>query len=301
MVRGAYGTIEEHMAGKQQTGLGRGFDSLLPTAFDSTILVEENERIQKLAVELLDANPDQPRQHFDQIALQELAQSIEQYGIVQPLVVSPEGTRYRIIAGERRWRAAQIAGLKQVPAIVRTSKELEQLEISIIENVQRVDLSALEQAVSLERLHQQFSTPYDEIAKRLGKAHSTVVNIVRLLQLPDDAKLALREKQISEGHARQILALKNSPEKQAELLKLIIANGWSVRQAERYVTSHKEGVGEHDATHERVQTETPATKLLSKRLATPVHVKRMAHGGRLEITFRDDDHLQTLLSTLENN
>lgn len=287
------------MAGAKQTGLGRGFDSLLPQAFDSTILVEEHERIQKLPVELLDANPDQPRQHFDETALNELAQSIKQYGIVQPLVASPEGTRYRIIAGERRWRAAKIAGLRQVPVIVRTSKELEQLEIAIIENVQRVDLSALEQAISIERLHQQFSTPYEEIARRLGKAHSTVVNIVRLLQLPDAAKEALRDKDITEGHARQILALKNSPQKQAELLKLIITNGWSVRQAERYVTSHKEGVGEADKVHERVHTETPATKALSSRLSTPVHIKRMAHGGRLEITFRDDDHLSTLLQNLD--
>jgi ParB family chromosome partitioning protein len=288
------------MAGMKQTGLGRGFDSLLPTAFDSSILVEENERIQKLVISLIDTNPDQPRQHFDTTALAELAQSIKQYGIVQPLIASPEGKRFRLIAGERRLRAAQLAGLKQVPVIVRTSKELEQLEISIIENVQRVDLSALEQAVSLERLHQQFSTPYDEIAKRLGKAHSTVVNIVRLLQLPDPAKQALRERTISEGHARQILALKHSPEKQIDLLHLIVANGWSVRQAERYVTSHKEGIGESDLVRERVQTETPATKLLSKRLGTSVHVKRMAHGGRLEITFRDDQHLDTLLKSLED-
>jgi ParB family chromosome partitioning protein len=288
------------MAEMRQKGLGRGFDSLLPTSFDTTILVEESERIQKLAIGLLDANPDQPRQHFDESALDELAQSIKQYGIVQPLVASPVGSRYRLIAGERRLRAAKLAGLKHVPVIVRTSKELEQLEISIIENVQRVDLSALEQAISLERLHQQFSTPYDAIAKRIGKAHSTVVNIVRLLQLPDEAKQALRERSITEGHARQILALKDSPQKQAELLKLIIANSWSVRQAERYVTSHKEGVGDSDTTHERVQTENPATKILSKRLGTPVHIKRMAHGGRLEITFRDDSHLSTLLKNLED-
>lgn len=287
------------MAGAKKTGLGRGFDSLLPQAFDSTILAEEHERIQKLPVELLDANPDQPRQHFDKASLRELAQSIKQYGVVQPLVASPENQRYRIIAGERRWRAAKIAGLKQIPVIVRTSKELEQLEIAIIENVQRVDLSPLEQALSVERLHQQFNTPYEEIAKRLGKAHSTVVNTVRLLQLPTAAKEALRKQQISEGHARQILALKHSPSQQLELLKLIIANGWSVRQAERYVTSHKEGVGEAEKLHERVHTETPATKALSRRLDTPVHIKRMAHGGRLEITFRDEEHLTRLLDNLD--
>jgi ParB family transcriptional regulator, chromosome partitioning protein len=287
------------MAGTKRTGLGRGFDSLLPTNFDSSVLADPSERVQQLDVTHIDPNPEQPRQHFDATALQELADSIKQHGIIQPLVVSPEGSRYRIIAGERRWRAAQLAKLKHVPSIVRTAKELEQLELAIIENVQRVDLSSLEQATSIERLHQQFSTPYDQIAKRLGKAHSTVVNIVRLLQLPDEAKMALESRQITEGHARQILALKNQPELQLELLKHITANGWSVRQAERYVTAHKEGVAEPASKSERVATETPATKALAKRLDTPVHIKRMAHGGRLEITFRDDDHLSNLLNSIE--
>ena len=285
------------MAGSKRTGLGRGFDSLLPTDFDSSVLAEPGERVQKIDVTLIDPNPDQPRQHFDAGALEELAASIREHGIIQPLVLTEDGERYRIIAGERRWRAAKVAKLKQVPALVRSAQELEQLELAIIENVQRVDLSALEQATSIERLHQQFSTPYEQIAKRLGKAHSTVVNIVRLLQLPEAAKVALAEGKISEGHARQILALKNAPESQTELLKLIVANGWSVRQAERYVTAHKEGVAEQTGKSQRVETETPATKALAKRLATPVHIKRMAHGGRLEITFKDDDHLATLLDT----
>lgn len=286
------------MAAKQ-TGLGRGFGTLIPENFDAGILVDEGERVQKLALTVVEPNPDQPRTHFDETALKELAESIKQYGIVQPLVATPAGEKYRIVAGERRWRAAKLAGLTHVPVIVRSTEELQQLEIALIENVQRVDLSPLEQAVSIERLHQQFNAAYDDIAKRLGKASSTVANIARLLQLPEEAKQALAEKKIAEGHARQILALKNVPEKQLELLHLIIANGWSVRQAERYVTSHKEGVAETDKMQERVQTETPQTRALSKRLNTPVHVKRMAHGGRLEITFRDDEHLSELLKGLE--
>jgi len=286
------------MATSKQRGLGTSFSTLIPQGLDVAALAEDSEKVQKVSLDSLVPNPDQPRQHFDAGALDELAQSIKQYGIVQPLVATPDGKNYKIIAGERRWRAARLAGLKQVPVIVRTSKELEQLEIAIIENVQRVDLSPLEQAVSIERLHQQFSSSYDQIAKRLGKANSTVVNIVRLLQLPDEAKEALLKKEITEGHARQILALKESPEKQAELLDLIVKNGWSVRQAERYVTSHKEG-HQADTAKERVETETPATKALSKRLGTPVHVKRMAHGGRLEITFKDDAHLSKLLQSLD--
>jgi ParB family chromosome partitioning protein len=282
----------------QKIGLGKGFGSLLPQNFDAGLLVEESERVQKLALDRLEPNPDQPRSVFDDEALHELAQSIRQYGIIQPLVVSPHGQNYYIIAGERRWRAARKAGLKTVPALVRTTKELERLELALIENVQRVDLSPLEQAVSIERLHQQFNMTYAQIGERLGKAATTVTNIARLLQLPEAARQALAEKRIVEGHARQILALKGRPDKQAELLELIVKHGWVVRQAERYVTSLKEGVQDTTEVKQRVADETPMTRALSQWLGTPVHVKRMAHGGRLEITFRDDKQLEKLLELL---
>ena len=287
------------MSTKQARGLGRGFDALIPQNFDNSLLLDEAERIQKIAVKDLKPNKEQPRQHFDDGALGELAASIKRHGILQPLVVTPAGDgTYRLIAGERRWRAALLAKLTTVPAVVRTLRELEELEISLVENVQRVDLSPLEQAVSIERLHQQFSLSYDEVAKRLGKAASTVNNIVRLLQLPELARKALEAKQISEGHARQILALKDMPEQQSYLLEAIQKHGWSVRQAERYVTSLKEGVRDEQKVHERVQTETPATEALSHRLGTKVAIKRMAHGGRLEITFKTDEDLEKIIQKL---
>lgn len=288
------------MSTAKKSGLGRGFDALIPQDFDKSFLFDEHERVQKVAVEDLQPNPHQPRQHFDNLALEQMAESIKQYGILQPLVVTPlEEAKYAIIAGERRWRAAQLAGLKKVPTIVRTMKELERLEIAIVENVQRVDLSPLEQAVSIERLHQQFSMTYDSIAKRLGKAPSTINNTVRLLQLPDSARTALHDHEISEGHARAILALKDQPEKQAELLAAIIKQGWSVRQAERYVVSIKEGFREKEATKVRMQTETPATKRLSKKLGAPVHIRRTARGGKLEITFKSDEELEKVLQVLD--
>lgn len=284
---------------KKKSGLGRGFDALIPQDFDKSILLDENEKIQQLELTSLIPNPDQPRQHFDDDALSQLAASIKHYGIIQPLVVSPlkDGT-YSIIAGERRWRASSIAGLKKVPAIVRTSKELERLEIAIVENVQRVDLSPLEQAVSIERLHQQFNMTYEAIAERLAKATSTVNNMVRLLQLPEAARTALHEKHISEGHARAILALKDHSEKQLDLLQQIIAQGWSVRQAERYVTSVKEGFKDTKQTKQRMETETPATKQLSKRVGAPVHIRRTAKGGKLEIAFKTDEELEKILGSL---
>lgn len=279
-------------------GLGRGFDSLIPQNFDNSLLLNEDERVQKLPLDKLQPRHDQPRQHFDDGALKELAASIKNHGILLPLVVVAEGNMYRIIAGERRWRAATLAKLQTVPAIVRTLQELEQLEIALVENVQRVDLSPLEQAVSIEKLHREFNVSYEQIASRLGKAISTVNNTVRLLQLPETAQQALRDKKITEGHARALLALKGDAEKVKELLDLILKHKWSVREAERYVTSHKAGVRDTKAVKERVSTETPATKQLSKRFEAPVHIRRTAKGGRLEISFRSDDELDRIIKLL---
>lgn len=279
-------------------GLGRGLGSLIPDNFDVASVVENGERIERLKVTDLTPNPHQPRTQFDEEALKGLARSIKRYGIVQPLVVSPHKGGYSIVAGERRWRAAQLAGLKDVPAIVRTAKELERLEIALIENVQRVDLGALEQAFSIERLHQQFNVTYNEIAERLGKATSTINNLVRLLQLPDEAKKALMENTISEGHARQVLALKDAPKQQLELLGLIVKHGWSVRQAENYVNSIKDGFSDTKAATTRMASETPLTKQLSDRYGTNVKIRRTAKGGRVEIAFGTDEQLAELLNQL---
>lgn len=289
------------MSSKSKSGLGKGFDVLIPSDFDANLLIEPNERIQNLFTKDIIPNPEQPRRHFDDTALAELAASIKRYGVLQPLIVSPgQGSSYQLIAGERRWRAAQLAGLDQVPAIVRKREELEQLEIALIENVQRVDLSPLEQAISIERLHQQFNLSYKTIAERLGKAETTVSNIVRLLQLPVDAREALQLSKISEGHARAILALKGSPSLQADLLKYIIDNSWSVRQAEQFVASHKHGVKTETAVRSRMARETPETKRLGQLLQTPVTLQRTARGGRLEIHFKTEEELEQLIKKLSD-
>src|SRR5580700_5644062 len=231
------------MSQTSKRGLGRGFDALISDDFDKSLLLEAGERVEKIPLAQLKPNPYQPRQHFDKEALEDLAASIRQHGIVQPLVVTPlKNGSYHLIAGERRWKAAELAGLQTVPAIIRSTEKLEQLELALIENVQRVDLSPLEQAASIEILHQQFSLSYEDISKRLGKASSTVHNIVRLLGLPPAARDALANRHISEGHARAILALKGDATRQSYLLKAIIDQEWSVRQAERFVTSVKSGI-----------------------------------------------------------
>jgi ParB family chromosome partitioning protein len=272
------------MSQTPKRGLGRGFESLLPGDFDKSALLNRGEHIEQLPVGQLQANPHQPRRHFDETALAELAASIKRHGIVQPLVVTPvKDGKYTLVAGERRWRAAIAAKLATVPAIVRERAELEQLEVALIENVQRVDLGPIEQALSIEKLHAQFSLSYEQIAGRLGKAVSTVNNIARLLGLPDAAREALETGKISEGHARAILALKDDSARQSDLLQSILKQGWSVREAERFVTSVKAGVRETKEAKARVATETPATRALAKRLGAPVHVRRTARGGKLEL------------------
>lgn len=280
-------------------GLGRGFDALIPTDFDPSLLIDSKDRIQKLLITRIQPNPDQPRRYFEASALEELASSLKQYGVLQPLIVVPLGdSTYRIVAGERRWRAAKIAGLTELPVIIREPAELQELEIALIENVQRVDLSPLEQAISIERLHQQFNLTYRQIAERLSKAETTVSNLVRLLQLPEDAREALAAGKISEGHARAILSLKAFPEVQAQLLENILSKGWSVRQAEQFASTHKQGVKEAEAVKERMSTETEETKRLSKRLKAPVSLRRTAKGGRLEIHFKSDDELAAIIDKL---
>ncbi len=277
--------------------LGRGFDSLIPQNFDNAILSDEDKRINNISVTLLMANPEQPRVVFDESELSGLAASIKQHGILQPLVITPNGDKYYIIAGERRWRAAKIAGLKDVPALIRTAKQLERLELALVENVQRVNLSPLEQAASIQYLHDNFSLDYEAIGQRLGKAKTTVMNIARLLQLPPSALQALRDKKISEGHSRAILALKNQKD-QETLLKQIINNGWSVRQAERFVVAHRDGAASATEAKKKVATSTPETKKLTNILNTPVSVRRTAKGGKLEIAFKSDTELKRIIKLI---
>ena len=277
--------------------LGRGFDTLIPKDLDKSIMQESGERVQKILIQDIVANPDQPRRVFDQAALDELTSSIKQHGVIQPIIVVRQGNGYRIVAGERRWRAATAAKLTHVPAIIRSLKELEEVELALIENIQRVDLSPLEQALSVYKLQQQFNLGLEDIAKKLGKAPSTISNLTRLLQLPDEAREALRSGKISEGHARAILALRNQPDKQVELLSSILNNSWTVRQAEQFAVAAKAGASLAKA-QDYTAAETEMTKNLSQRLETKVKIKRTAKGGELSLAFKDDQDLKRLTDKL---
>lgn len=280
--------------------LGRGFEGLIPTNFVVNDVAEPGEHIKNMELNKIVANPNQPRKEFDQSALEELAASIKQHGIIQPLVVTPYKDKFRIVAGERRFRASQLAGLTKVPAIVRNHAELEELEIALVENVQRVDLSPLEQAVSIVRLHDQFSMSFRDIAKKLGKAETTISNIVRLLQLPQNAVDALRNNEISEGHARAILALKTDEKLQLELLSKIITQGLSVRQAEAYVQQHKSIQKPSAGRKLVVSLETQAVlDSASKRLKSIVSIKQKdASSGSMIVKYESLQELKEYISRL---
>lgn len=283
-----------------KTGLGKGFGSLLPDTFDQSVLLDKQDRVQKMLVGDIKPDPNQPRRTFDADAIRELASSIKQYGILQPLVVTDIDGQFFIVAGERRWHAAQKAGLKHVPVLVRSTKELERLEIGLIENMQRVDLSPLEQAISIARLHEQFNVSHKEIAQRLGKAYTTIVNTVRLLQLPEFAQKALSDGKITEGHARAVLALKTA-DKQKELVQNIEQNNWSVRQAEQFVSDNKEvKAPEQDSQKpKRVTINAKASENLSKKWGFKVTVATKAKGGKIAMDFKSREELDKFLEFLE--
>lgn len=280
--------------------LGRGFDALIPKDFDKSILDNDSSRVQKLLITDIVPNPGQPRSEFDDAAHTELVASVVRHGVLQPIiVVRAEGKGYRIVAGERRWRAARDAKLTQIPAIVRSLKELDEIELSLIENIQRVDLSPLEQALSVFKLQQQFNLKLDEIALKLGKAPSTLSNLTRLLQLPEPARQALASGRISEGHARAILALKSDKSRQEQLLNSILNNNWTVRQAEQFVLAAKKGASSQKATSATAD-ETELTKGLSRDLNTTVKIKRTARGGQLIIHYKSDNELEQIAQKLKN-
>ncbi len=276
-------------------GLGKGFGSLLPEDFDQSVMLGKDERVHKILIEDIKPDPKQPRRNFDQQAIDELASSIERYGILQPIVVTKINDQYVIIAGERRWRAAQKTKLTHVPALVRSIEELERLEIGLIENMQRVDLSPIEQAVSIARLTEQFNVSLQDVATRLGKAHTTVVNTVRLLQLPDFARHALENSKISEGHARAVLALKDNTSAQKKLVDSIVENKWSVRQAEAYVTRLKEV---KTIPSKVVNNPHKSEQILSDKYGGIVRIRTGKNGGEVSFKFKTNKEFTQFLQRL---
>ncbi len=228
---------------RKAMGLGRGFESLIPTdlveeAFDPTS--QEDAKMSQLVELDLDEvvrDEEQPRKNFTKESLEELAASIKEHGVMSPIMVVKVGDKYQIVAGERRWRASKLAGLTKIPAIVRTMDAQNKLELALIENMQRVDLNAIEIATGYAKLKNQFNLSNEEIAKRVGKSAGSIVNTMRLLKLPEEAKKAMQEHNLMEGPMRPLISA--DPEIVHEILPKMIEEGWSARRVERYIADHK--------------------------------------------------------------
>ncbi len=279
---------------KLKGGLGKGLGALLST---EDIYDLESPGFFLCPIEKIRPNPDQPRKHIDQDSLEGLARSIKEKGILQPLVVWEVDGVYELIVGERRWRAAQKAGLKAVPVVIKDVSPDELLELALVENIQREDLNPLEEAMAYSRLIDELGLTQSQVASRVGRERSTVANFLRLLQLPDYAQADLLDGRLSMGHARAILMLED-PESRKELRDQIIKKDLSVRQAEALARRLAKG----KRLGARVRREDPDIKNLcedlTRRLGSKVKIVQTKRGGRLEIRYRSVQDLERVIRLL---
>lgn len=277
-------------------GLGRGFSSLIPTdliddEFDPT--AEADAKVSKLIeidIEKISRDEGQPRKNFSEESLAELANSIKEHGIIQPLVVIEENGKYIIVAGERRWRAAKMAGLSKLPAIVRTLDSQNRLELSIIENAQREDLNPIELATAYAKLKNQFNMSVSEIAERVGKSESAVINTMRLLNLPEDAKKAMVEYGLSEGVMRPLITAE--PEVIEKAVPMIVSEGWSARRVEQYIAANRK-------KSSSVAVKTDAQAREETALAKKYGVKVRVAARSVTFSVKDEKELADLLLKLK--
>lgn len=307
------------MAARKTGGLGRGLDALIPNKAGgpsketakrtrSTVKKEKTEAQEKPAAERLvkissvEPNLNQPRRHFDEDALMELSESIKQYGVLQPLLVSDKKDYFEIIAGERRWRAAKMAGLKEVPVVVKEFTDQEIVEISLIENIQREDLNAVEEAMAYKRLMDEFHLKQDEIADRVGKSRTAVTNSMRLLKLSAKVQQMLIDEMITAGHARAILAVSDM-EKQESLAMRVFDEKLSVRETEKLVKAvlappkekKSHSYSAEDAAYENLEEK------MKSIMGTKVLIHRKKNDkGKIEIEYYSRDELERIIDLFES-
>jgi len=291
-------------------GLGKGLDSLIPNAMgEAKVKREVKQEVPEakgpetiVKITKVEPNREQPRKNFDEDALQELADSIKQFGLLQPILVQDRKDHYEIIAGERRWRAAKLAGLKEVPVIIRNYTEQEIVEIALIENIQREDLNPIEEAQAYKRLLTEFNLKQDEVAERVSKSRVAVTNSIRLLKLSDEVQQMVIDEMISTGHARALLAVDN-PEEQYTLAQKIFDEKLSVRDVEKLVKNlHKPAKPKKldDKTLQVIYQDIE--EKLKQKLSTKVTVSSKGDGaGKIEIEFYNHDDLDRLLEMIGNN
>lgn len=284
---------------KKYNALGRGLDALIST---ETVNTQGSSRINEVAIELIEANPNQPRREFDPNALNELAQSIREIGIIQPITLRQvDDNKFQIIAGERRWRASLIAGLTAIPAYIRTISDESVMEMALVENIQREDLNAIEIALAYQHLLENDGMTQEKVSDRVGKSRAAIANYLRLLRLPAQIQLALQKKEIDMGHARSLLSLE-SPSMQIKLFKEIMKNGYSVRKVEQIVSEMKAGEDLGNATKKaaaknQLSAEFDVLKSrLSSFLGSKVQLACSANGkGKITIPFNNEEDLERLM------
>ena len=274
---------------KKTTGLGRGLDALIDTSHVDT---NGGSSISEIAISQIVANPDQPRRTFDQEALDELADSIREHGVISPITLRDNGDdTYMIIAGERRFRASKIAGLERIPAYIRTAKDEQVMEWALIENIQREDLDAIEIALAYQRLMDEYNLTQERMSERVGKKRATIANYLRLLRLPAEIQVGIKEKKIEMGHARAILAAP-SAERQLDLYQRILREGLSVRKVESLAQEVK--TERKQTTEKKGQPYRQLEKEIGEKLGLKVKIQE----GKLTIHFDGEEELQRLIERI---
>jgi ParB family chromosome partitioning protein len=290
----------------KKKGLGRGLSALLddPTTDITTSRTESTQsaprssnNVGTVLIAHIEPNPFQPRTHFSEEALAELAQSIRELGIIQPVTLRKVGyDRYQLISGERRFRASQLAGLSEVPAYIRVANDEAMLEMALVENIQREELDAIEVAISFQRLVDEVNLTQEQLSEKVGKDRTTVTNYLRLLKLPPEIQLGLRQRVIGMGHARALIAIPD-PARQVELYQRIISSQLSVRQVEELTRS---SVSKGGRTAKRtVRPNKDLSKMLGQHIGSRVVVKQDAEGrGKIEISFKGEEELRRIVAVL---
>jgi ParB family chromosome partitioning protein len=281
---------------QKKSALGRGLDALISTDFVKT---QGSSSINEVPLDQIHANPDQPRRDFDPDSLAELAESLREIGIIQPITLRKiKDCDYQIIAGERRFRAAGIAGLKTIPAYIRTADDENVMAMALIENIQREDLNSMEVALACQNLLEVYNMTQEQLSSRIGKNRATIANYIRLLKLPAEIQVALKNRQIDMGHARALLAI-DDPVKQLRLFHELTKYGYSVRMVEQKARQMNEGRKSRNK-EKTDNTLAPLGRHLSKFLGTPVRFKTTASGkGSINISFKDEDDLARIMQLLD--
>lgn len=283
-------------------GLGRGLGALLDANSVIETTTETEKDVKKIKITQIEPNKTQPRSDFDEEKIQELSESIKEYGVLQPIVVKlNKNGFYTIIAGERRWRASRMAGLKEIPAVIKDVSEKTEKEITLIENIQRENLNSLEEAAGIKELIDVYGLTQEEVAKKIGRSRTAVTNTLRLLNLPDEIKEMLKQGKISQGHARALLSLENKVLAQ-EIAKKVIAEDMSVRKLESYIASLLKEKKPKKPTKEEIEIQRNIKALeesLSSELGTKIKIINKKNKGKIEIPYYSTEDFERIINLIK--